>query len=123
MLTGPEFLTIFDGRTGAELATVDYLPARGRVRDWGDDYGNRVDRFLACVAYVDGSRPSLVMCRGYYARTVLVAWNWRGGRLTTAWTFDSADGRGGNRGYGGQGNHSLCVACPWLGKGVSGQGR
>ena len=109
VLTGPEFLTIFDGRTGAALATVDYLPPRGRVRDWGDDYGNRVDRFLACVAYVDGKRPSLVMCRGYYARTVLVAWNWRGGRLTTAWTFDSADGRGGNRGYGGQGNHSLCV--------------
>jgi rhamnogalacturonan endolyase len=44
---------------------------------WGDGYGNRVDRFLACVAYLDGKRPSLVMCRGYYTRSVLAAWDWR----------------------------------------------
>ena len=118
VLTGPEFFTVFDGRTGAALVSVDYLPPRGRVGDWGDDYGNRVDRFLACVAYVDGKRPSVVMCRGYYTRAVLVAWNWRGGpsspdgsvvasKLTRAWTFDSDDGTAGNRGYRGQGNHSV----------------
>ena len=78
VLSGPEFLTVFDGLTGAALATVDYVPPRGDVRSWGDDYGNRVDRFLACVAYLDGRRPSLVMCRGYYTRAVLAAWNWRG---------------------------------------------
>jgi len=77
VLSGPEYLTVFEGATGKALATVDYLPSRGRVADWGDDYGNRVDRFLACVAYVDGVRPSVVFCRGYYTRTVLVAWNWR----------------------------------------------
>ena len=76
VLDGPEFLTVFEGRTGRALATTEYLPARGRVDDWGDAYGNRVDRFLACVAYLDGVRPSVVMCRGYYTRTVLVAWNW-----------------------------------------------
>ena len=103
VLRGPEFLTIFNGRTGAALATVDYVPARGRVSDWGDDYGNRVDRFLACVAYVDGKRPSLVMCRGYYTRTVLAAWNWREGKLSKVWTFDSDDGTRGNRAYRGQG--------------------
>ncbi len=64
VLDGPEYLTIFDGRTGAELVSTAYIPPRGNVRDWGDDYGNRVDRFLACVAYLDGERPSLVMCRG-----------------------------------------------------------
>ena len=62
----------------------DRLPPAPRQRsaDWGDDYGNRVDRFLACVAYLDGKRPSLVMCRGYYTRAVLAAWNWRDGKLT-----------------------------------------
>jgi len=109
VMAGPEFLAIFDGRTGAALATTAYLPARGRVRDWGDDYGNRVDRFLACVAYVDGKRPSLVMCRGYYTRSVLVAWNWPGGKLMRAWTFDSDDGTPGRRRYRGQGNHGLAV--------------
>ena len=44
---------------------------------WGDGWGNRVDRFLAAVAYLDGKRPSLVMCRGYYTRSALAAWNWR----------------------------------------------
>jgi rhamnogalacturonan endolyase len=77
---------------------------------WGDDYGNRVDRFLACVAYLDGERPSLVMCRGYYTRTVLAAWDWRDGKLTHRWTFDSDDGTPGNRAYRGQGNHGISVA-------------
>ena len=109
VLDGPEFLTIFDGQTGSELVTTDYIPPRGRVADWGDDYGNRVDRFLACIAYVDGERPSLVMCRGYYTRAVLAAWDFRDGKLTRVWTFDSDDGTPGNREYRGQGNHNLSV--------------
>ncbi len=109
ILAGPEFLTVFDGLTGAALATADYIPPRGDVAAWGDDYGNRVDRFLACVAYLDGQRPSLVMCRGYYTRAVLAAWNWRDGKLTHVWTFDSDDGTPGNRAYRGQGNHNISV--------------
>jgi rhamnogalacturonan endolyase len=109
ILEGPEFLTVFDGLTGKALATTDYIPPRGNVADWGDNYGNRGDRFLACVAYLDGVRPSVVMCRGYYTRTVLAAWDWRGGKLTNRWTFDSHDGTPGNREYAGQGNHNLSV--------------
>jgi rhamnogalacturonan endolyase len=115
ILEGPEFLTIFDGQTGAELITTDYIPPRGNVCDWGDCYGNRVDRFLACIAYLDGVRPSLVMCRGYYTsrdgtkgRTVLAAWDWRNGQLTQRWTFDANPSM--NRTYLGQGNHNLSVA-------------
>ena len=109
ILDGPEFLTVFDGLTGVALVTTNYVPARGRVSDWGDDYGNRVDRFLACIACLDGERPSLVMCRGYYTRAVLAAWNWRDGKLEQVWTFDSDDGTTGNQAYRGQGNHGLSV--------------
>ena len=49
------------------------------------------------------------MCRGYYTRTVLAAWNWRDGSLSHVWTFDSDDGTPGNRSYRGQGNHNLRV--------------
>ncbi|MEK3706034.1 rhamnogalacturonan lyase [Paenibacillus sp. FSL R7-0198] len=108
VLSGPEFLTVFNGQTGKALSTVNYEPARGNVSDWGDNYGNRVDRFLAAIAYLDGERPSLVMARGYYTRTVLVAYNWRNGQLTKQWTFDS--NTSGNSGYAGQGNHNLSVA-------------
>ncbi len=117
VLAGPEYLTIFDGLTGAALATTDYIPPRHPTKlnptademkaIWGDGYGNRVDRFLAAIAYLDGKRPSLVMCRGYYTRSVLAAWNWRAGKLTRVWTFDSADE--GNKNYAGQGNHNLSV--------------
>lgn len=106
ILSGPEYFTIFDGETGNELATTDYIPPRGSVSSWGDSYGNRVDRFLACIAYLDGERPSVVMCRGYYTRTVLAAWDWREGTLTHRWTFDSNEGY---PAWAGQGNHNLSV--------------
>jgi rhamnogalacturonan endolyase len=108
VLAGPEFLTMFDGRTGAALSTVNYEPPRGTVSSWGDSYGNRVDRFLAGTAYLDGQRPSLIMARGYYTRTVVAAWDFRNGTLTRRWTFDSNSSS--NSGTAGQGNHQLSVA-------------
>ena len=109
VLEGPEFLTVFNGLTGAAMATVNYVPARGSVDAWGDEYGNRVDRFLAGVAYLDGVLPSAVMCRGYYTRAVLAAWDWRGGKLTQRWVFDTSV-PGAAPGYTGQGAHSLSIA-------------
>lgn len=109
ILSGPEYFTIFDGLTGAKLANTNYLPGRGNVSDWGDNYGNRVDRFLAAVAYLDGVRPSVVMCRGYYTRAALVAWDWRDGQLTQRWTFDTGHSGGPWANYKGQGAHSLTV--------------
>ncbi len=108
VLEGPEYLTVFDGLTGEARATTDYLPARGEVSSWGDGYGNRVDRFLAGVAYLDGERPSILMTRGYYTRTVIAAWDYRGGQLAHRWTFDT--NQEGNGSYAGRGNHSLSTA-------------
>ncbi|WNB85316.1 fibronectin type III domain-containing protein [Cellulomonas sp. ATA003] len=107
VLTGPEFLTVFDGRTGAALDTVDYTPERGIVGDWGDGYGNRVDRFLAGVAYLDGEHPSVVFSRGYYTRSVVAAYDFDGTDLSLRWTFDSDDL---GSAYAGQGNHQFSVA-------------
>jgi rhamnogalacturonan endolyase len=105
VLSGPEYLTVFEGTTGRALATANYNPPRGTVSSWGDSYGNRVDRFLAGIAYIDGVRPSLVMARGYYTRTVISTWNYRNGALSNVWTFDSNSS--GNSAYAGQGNHNL----------------
>ncbi|TLS41101.1 rhamnogalacturonan lyase [Streptomyces montanus] len=110
VLSGPEFLTMFNGQTGKAMQTVDYVPARGSVASWGDSYGNRVDRFLAGTAYLDGSRPSLIMARGYYTRTVIAAWDWRNGQFTRRWTFDTNSSTNTGKGYDGQGNHSLSIA-------------
>jgi len=107
ILEGPEYLTVFEGATGRALATVPFEPARGNVCDWGDCYGNRVDRFLAGIAYLNGETPSLIMARGYYAKSVIVAYDFRDGQLAKRWAFDST--QPGNEGYGGQGNHQLSV--------------
>ncbi|MDQ8202604.1 rhamnogalacturonan lyase [Pelagicoccus sp. SDUM812003] len=106
ILEGPEFLTLFNGQDGSILKSVDYVPQRGRVTDWGDGYGNRVDRFLAGVAYLDGERPSLIMCRGYYTRTVVAAWDWSDGELVNRWTFDTDEAFSD---YASQGAHSLTI--------------
>ena len=106
ILTGPEYLTVFDGLTGRALVTVPFEPARETVESWGDNYGNRVDRFLMAVAYLDGQRPSVVSCRGYYARTALAAYNFRNGKLELLWKFDTKTG---NKEYEGQGHHFLRV--------------
>ncbi len=121
ILTGPEWYTVFGGKTGAELATVNYKPPRygtltptpAQIKaEWGDDYGNRVDRFLASVAYLDGQHPSLVPCRGYYSRTALWALDFRNGKLTDRWYFDTDSAGTGKDGkalsaYTNQGCHSL----------------
>nr|WP_306664882.1 rhamnogalacturonan lyase [Streptomyces sp. Rer75] len=109
VLSGPEFLTMFSGSTGAALDTVDYVPARGTVSSWGDSYGNRVDRFLAGTAYLNGSTPSLISARGYYTRTVIAAWDFKGGKLTRKWTFDTNSSTNSGKGYDGQGNHALTI--------------
>lgn len=109
VLAGPEFLTVFNGQTGAAMATVPYTPPRGDVAAWGDSYGNRVDRFLAGVAYLDGERPSAVFARGYYTRAVLAAWDWRDGHLTQRWVFDS-DADAAAKPAAGQGAHWFSVA-------------
>lgn len=118
ILKGPELLTVFDGLTGKALASEPYWPSRHPHTHaptaeqfkavWGDGYGNRSDRFLAGTAYLDGQRPSIVMARGYYGRTAIAAWDWRDGKLTQRWVFDSS--APGNEIFGGQGNHQLSVA-------------
>lgn len=99
IVNGPEYLTIFDGEDGHAIHTVYYNPNRGFTVGgeaelsplWGDEYGNRADRFLACVAYLDGpeERPSAVMCRGYYTRSYLWAVDFDGERLSTRWRHGS----------------------------------
>jgi rhamnogalacturonan endolyase len=113
VLAGPEYLTVFNGQTGAEMATVNFDVPRGTVSAWGDTYGNRVDRFLSTVAFLDATGlPSFVMARGYYTRATMAAWNWRGGTLTQLWKFDSnvtpRDAAG--HPFTGQGSHSMTVA-------------
>jgi rhamnogalacturonan endolyase len=124
VLQGPEYLTVFDGLTGKALDTAPYLPRRHPGTDsptpeqmketWGDGHGNRMDRFLAGVAYLDGERPSIVMARGYYTRAVLAAWDFRADKkgkrkLKSRWVFDS-DSSEANKAFRGQGNHNLSVA-------------
>ncbi len=117
VLSGPEYVTVFDGLTGKALDTVDFLPERGNVADWGDTGGNRVDRFLGGVAYLDGKTPSLIMSRGYYTnrqgtvgKTGITAYDFKNGKITVKWEFKANLQDNINPDYVGQGNHSMVTA-------------
>ena len=123
-LTGPLFLTVFNGTDGTVIDTVDYDPqtngvtADGKewdITSWGDSEGNRSERYLAGVGYLDGKRPSMVFCRGYYTgpegdtggRTVMAAYDLIDGKLEKKWRFDTMDY---DNKYIGQGFHSMTLA-------------
>lgn len=111
IIEGPEYLSLIDGRTGTIIDTIEYDPQRGNVADWGDSWGNRVDRFLACVAYLDGVHPSVVMCRGYYDHgrpTHLAAYDIKDKKLVKRWKFKADKDE--NIDYTNQGFHNLAVA-------------
>ena len=115
ILSGPEYLSVFNGLTGEAMDTKPYIPERGNLSDWGDDYANRSDRMLAAVGYLDGVHASAIFCRGYYTRTVVAAWDWDGHELRQHWVFDTNEEDTGKDGkplqsYAGQGNHNLRVA-------------
>jgi rhamnogalacturonan endolyase len=119
ILSGPEFLTVFNGETGEEINTVNYIvprfqgslnPTPGQLTEtWGDAKGNRVDRFLGAVAYLDGKTPSIIMSRGYYTRTAIAAWDYKDKKLSLRWLFDTESSEE-NKKFRGQGNHNLSIA-------------
>ena len=137
IMSGPEYLTVFSGETGEALYTTNYVPVRGEPGLWGDSKANRIERYLAGVGYLGNTTtmkhgnkdytmqlPSVIMCRGYYTRIALVAWDWDGQELKQRWFFDSYEGaelkqkdtkmvvvkEGPWGAYSKQGNHSLIVA-------------
>jgi len=95
---------------------VNYPVPRGNVGDWGDTYGNRLDRYNGGIAFVSDTgtgktatgRPSIIQQRGYYTRLTMSAYNWRDGALTKVWTFDSNVAA--NSKAAGQGDHSAMAA-------------
>ena len=106
-----QYLTIFDGETGAALYTTDYIPYdAAEDKYWGDGKAkyNRSERYLAAVAYLDGIHPSIVMCRGYYHDSVIRAYTWDGTELTMQWEHKGKKSASSTTLYG-QGNHNLSV--------------
>lgn len=108
ILEGPEYLTLFEGATGKALDTVDYKPGRGDHTAWGDGYGNRVDRFTGCVAYLDGVNAYACFGRGYYTRCAMTAYTVQNGKIKEYWAFDTGHNSS-VTGYS-QGNHHSMAA-------------
>lgn len=119
-LTGPLYLTVFNGVDGSEIDTIDFfVQSQGKwadgtewdIESWGDKDGNRSERYLGSIASFDGVRTSFIQSRGYYARTCVGAWHLENGKIVEDWTFDSHDYPEGFNGQSvaGQGYHSMTI--------------
>ncbi|HJD76909.1 MAG TPA: hypothetical protein K8W04_12760 [Bacteroides reticulotermitis] len=111
IMEGPEYISICRGYDGREITRTDNIPRGGDGSKvlraqywseyWGDDYGNRMDRFFMGVAYLDGipdeatgirtSNPSLIISRGIYKNWQVYALDLKGNKLEKRWKFDTAE--------------------------------
>lgn len=119
---GKEFLTVFNGETGVAMDTINLPTTRGSENgvDYGDDFGNRSNRFVSDVAYLDGEKPYAIYLRGYYfgrngkQRTSIAGISWDGTALSPTYRFDTQKGQegyfDGAYQYVGNGNHNCTVA-------------
>ncbi|MCD6361330.1 MAG: hypothetical protein J7M38_10750 [Armatimonadetes bacterium] len=99
--TGPEFLSVWDGMTGEEIARVDW-PSREGFENY-----NVASRNQLCVAYLDGKTPCLIAERGTYSTMKVAAYQLRDGKLELLWQWNDRDDGGK---YRGQGAHSMHAA-------------
>ena len=106
ILTGTEFFSVLDGETGKELARGPWIE-RGRSEDWGDNYGNRVDRQLGAAGYFDGENLGIFWGRGYNGRTVMHTWNFLNGELIPLWQIETRDSL--YAAYANQGNVNIRI--------------
>ena len=113
VLKGKEYLTVFRGVDGAAISTVEYQPSRDinqhvKGKDahgyWGDNYGNRCERYLAATGYLDGVHPSAIFVRGYYSSSYVAAYDFDGKNLKLRWLHKSEYP---GQGLYAEGNHSL----------------
>ena len=107
---GSEYLTVFDGTTGAELSTIKYHTAYGdaTTSQWGDEKQNRSERYLAAIGWLDGegSNPSAIFARGYYASAFVGAYDWDGTELKLRWLSKNTTS---GQGLYGEGAHWISV--------------
>ncbi|HEX6623158.1 MAG TPA: hypothetical protein VF064_05560 [Pyrinomonadaceae bacterium] len=106
VLKGPEYLSIWDGMTGKDIDRTDWIP-RGQLSDWGDYSGNRSNRHMLGVAYLDGKTPSVVIFRGTYGLMRAEAFYLKDKKLHKVWSWTNE--RAGWR-YQGQGQHAIHFA-------------
>ncbi len=99
--TGPEWLAVWDGMTGRELARAPW-PSREGFGSY-----NHASRNQLAVARLDGRTPCVLALRGTYGRMKVEAWQFHGGKLESLWKYD-------NEPYGarywGQGAHFTLAA-------------
>ncbi|MCM1448884.1 MAG: hypothetical protein NC082_00935 [Clostridiales bacterium] len=106
---GPEYITVFDGTTGGELATIPYhTDYKAGESYWGDNKQNRSERYLAALAYLDGpeANPCPIFARGYYSGAFVAAYDWDGTTLSERWVSRNTES---GKGLWGEGAHWISV--------------
>lgn len=115
IISTPEYLSMYAGETGEELARTDLLPAREPLSDWSYRYTDtgrltkRASHHNFAVAYLDGVTPSFVEVRGAWDNVKAAAWHIEDNRFVSDWETDTPNKEDVNSIYGAV-NHNLAAA-------------
>lgn len=115
---GPEYLTLLNGETAEVLDRIDHIqrkqPGYEGGNYWGpDDYKNnasalahRSTKFHYGAPYLDGKKPSILVTRGIYYRTIMRTYDMdENKKFKLRWEWKSDTGP-----YCAQGNHNYSIA-------------
>ena len=122
IVSTPEYLSVYDGLTGAETAKTELLPKKEPLSEWSYRYTDtgrltkRASHFLFGLAYLDGVTPSVVMMRGAWDNVKAAAWHMQDGKLTLDWEHDTANVEDVNSIYGAMNHNMSCVDIDFDGK-------
>lgn len=95
IVSTPEYLSMYNGETGEEMARTDLLPSQEPLSSWSCQYNDtgrltkRASHHTFGLAYLDGVTPSFVEVRGAWDNVKAAAWHIENNEFVLDWEADT----------------------------------
>ncbi len=105
--SGPEYVSILDGKTGTPRARADWIPREPFYEANKQHAYNYASRNQIGIAYLDGIHPHVIVARGTYNLMIVRAYRLVDNDLKLVWEWDN---RNAPKKYWAQGGHWMVCA-------------
>lgn len=115
VVSTPEFLSVYDGMTGAETDRTEMLPVKEPLSEWSYRYTDtgrltkRASHYLFGVANLGADTPSIVMMRGAWDNVRAAAWHIENGKFVVDWVHNTENKDDINSVWGAMNHNMSCV--------------